>query len=144
MGDIIREKYDTNFFFMDRYPLTIWPFYTIPDLNDPNLTNSYDFFIWGQEILLGAQHIYEPELILKRAKAWGIPAETISAYMESFWNCTLPHGGEGHQPGEDHHAGPLSAQHSEGEMVPVQPQVHFSVDENRCVPVLSSCIPAFT
>lgn len=31
LGDIVREKYDTDFFFMDKYPLAVRPFYTMPD-----------------------------------------------------------------------------------------------------------------
>jgi aspartyl-tRNA synthetase len=31
LGDIVREKYDTDFFFMDKYPLSVRPFYTMPD-----------------------------------------------------------------------------------------------------------------
>jgi aspartyl-tRNA synthetase len=31
LGDIVRKKYDTDFFFMDKYPLSVRPFYTMPD-----------------------------------------------------------------------------------------------------------------
>ena len=30
LGDIVKEKYDTDFFFMDKYPLSVRPFYTMP------------------------------------------------------------------------------------------------------------------
>lgn len=30
LGNIVREKYDTDFFFMDKYPLSVRPFYTMP------------------------------------------------------------------------------------------------------------------
>mmetsp|Transcript_43550 Transcript_43550/g.132545 ORF Transcript_43550/g.132545 Transcript_43550/m.132545 type:complete len:489 (+) Transcript_43550:866-2332(+) len=95
LGDIVKEKYGTDFFFMDKYPLSVRPFYTMPDPNNAKLSNSYDFFIRGQEILSGAQRVHDPELILERAKAWDIPEDTISAYVESFRNGALPHGGGG-------------------------------------------------
>jgi len=57
LGDIVREKFQTDFFFMDKYPLSVRPFYTMPDPSNPKLSNSYDFFIRGQEILSGAQRV---------------------------------------------------------------------------------------
>mmetsp|Transcript_6864 Transcript_6864/g.12565 ORF Transcript_6864/g.12565 Transcript_6864/m.12565 type:complete len:418 (-) Transcript_6864:135-1388(-) len=95
LGDIVREKYDTDFFFMDKYPLAVRPFYTMPDPNNPKLSNSYDFFIRGQEILSGAQRIHDPELIEERAKAWGIDLSTIEEYVDSFRNGAMPHAGGG-------------------------------------------------
>lgn len=95
LGDIVREKYDTDFFFMDKYPLAVRPFYTMPDPENPKLSNSYDFFIRGQEILSGAQRIHEPDFLVERAKAWGIDVATIEEYVNSFRNGALPHGGGG-------------------------------------------------
>lgn len=31
LGNIVKEKYNTDFFFMDKYPLSVRPFYTMPD-----------------------------------------------------------------------------------------------------------------
>lgn len=33
LGDIVKEKYKTDFFIMDKYPLAVRPFYTMPDPN---------------------------------------------------------------------------------------------------------------
>ena len=95
LGDIVKEKYSTDFFFMDKYPLSVRPFYTMPDPENPKLSNSYDFFIRGQEILSGAQRIHEPDLIEERAKAWGIDLKDIESYVDSFRHGALPHGGGG-------------------------------------------------
>jgi aspartyl-tRNA synthetase len=95
LGDIVKEKYNTDFFFMDKYPLSVRPFYTMPDPQNPKLSNSYDFFIRGQEILSGAQRIHDPELLIERAKAWDVPIDSIQAYVDSFRNGALPHGGGG-------------------------------------------------
>jgi nondiscriminating aspartyl-tRNA synthetase len=95
LGDIVKEKYDTDFFFMDKYPLSVRPFYTMPCPENPKLSNSYDFFIRGQEILSGAQRIHDPDLIEERAKAWDIPLEDIKSYVDSFRHGALPHGGGG-------------------------------------------------
>jgi len=93
LGDLVKEKYDTDFFFMDKYPLDVRPFYTMPDPKNPKLSNSYDFFIRGQEILSGAQRIHTPGLLEERAKAWGVDLD--DSYLNSFKNGVLPHGGGG-------------------------------------------------
>jgi len=95
LGDIVKEKYDTDFFFMDKYPLAVRPFYTMPCPENPKLSNSYDFFIRGQEILSGAQRIHEPDFIEERARAWDIDLSTIKEYVDAFRNGALPHGGGG-------------------------------------------------
>ncbi|KAL9632127.1 MAG: hypothetical protein Q9164_005509, partial [Protoblastenia rupestris] len=59
LGDIIRNKYHTDFFTIDQYPMSLRPFYTHPSPSNPDLSNSYDFFMRGQEIMSGAQRIHE-------------------------------------------------------------------------------------
>ena len=68
--------------------------YSEPQQN-PKLSNSYDVFIRGQEIISGAQRIHEPALLEERAKAWGIDVSTISSYLDAFRNGAVPHGGGG-------------------------------------------------
>lgn len=54
LGKIVREKYDTDFYMLYGYPVGARPFYTMLDPNDPRFTNSYDFFMRGEEITSGA------------------------------------------------------------------------------------------
>jgi nondiscriminating aspartyl-tRNA synthetase len=95
LGDIVAEKYGTDFFFLDKFPLAVRPFYTMPDPKNPNLSNSYDFFIRGQEILSGAQRIHDPDLIEERATVHGIDLKDIKSYVDSFRHGTQPHAGGG-------------------------------------------------
>ena len=50
LGELVKEKYGTDFFMLDQYPSAIRPFYTMPSPRDPLFSNSYDMFIRGQEI----------------------------------------------------------------------------------------------
>lgn len=54
LGRLVREKYDTDFYMLYGYPTNARPFYTMLDPHDPNYTNSYDFFMRGEEITSGA------------------------------------------------------------------------------------------
>ena len=35
LGRIVREKYDTDYFIIDKFPMALRPFYTMPDPEDP-------------------------------------------------------------------------------------------------------------
>jgi len=80
---------------MDKYPLSARPFYTMPDPANPNLSNSYDLFIRGEEIVSGAQRIHDPELLVERANACGVPLNTIQSYVDAFKHGAHPHAGGG-------------------------------------------------
>jgi aspartyl/asparaginyl-tRNA synthetase len=95
LGRIVREKYNTDFYMMDKYPLCVRPFYTMPCPVDPTRSNSFDLFIRGEEILSGAQRIHEPKLLYERAKEFGCDMEGIKGYLDSFKHGSLPHGGGG-------------------------------------------------
>ncbi|XP_014277657.1 aspartate--tRNA ligase, cytoplasmic [Halyomorpha halys] len=95
LGRLIRAKYDTDFYILDKYPLAIRPFYTMPDPHNPKYSNSYDMFMRGEEILSGAQRIHDPELLTERAKHHGIDVEKIKSYIESFLYGCPPHAGGG-------------------------------------------------
>ena len=43
--------------------LQIRPFYTMPCEDDPKLSNSFDVFIRGEEIISGAQRVHDAKLL---------------------------------------------------------------------------------
>ncbi|KAG8382156.1 hypothetical protein BUALT_Bualt05G0047300 [Buddleja alternifolia] len=95
LGQLVLEKYNTEFYILHRYPLPVRPFYTMPCYDDPNYSNSFDVFIRGEEIISGAQRIHVPWYLEERAQECGIDVETISTYIDSFRYGTPPHGGFG-------------------------------------------------
>ena len=95
LGRLVREKYETDFYILHRYPESARPFYTMLCKDDPRFTCSYDVFMRGQEIISGAQRIHVPELLKERAEAKGIPPHTIQDYIDSFKYGAYPHGGFG-------------------------------------------------
>jgi aspartyl-tRNA synthetase len=96
LGKLVKEKYGTDFFMLDKYPSSIRPFYTMPDPEDGRYSNSYDIFIRGQEICSGAQRCHDPDLLLEIMKQKGVePGEGLNAYVESFRHGISPHAGAG-------------------------------------------------
>lgn len=95
LGRLVKAKYDTDFYILDKFPLAIRPFYTMPDPNNPKLSNSYDMFMRGEEILSGAQRIHDPDFLVERAKHHGIDTAKIAGYIEAFRFGCSPHAGGG-------------------------------------------------
>nr|GMD08568.1 aspartate--tRNA ligase 2, cytoplasmic-like [Ipomoea batatas] len=95
LGQLVLEKYGTEFYILHRYPLAVRPFYTMPCYNNSAYSNSFDVFIRGEEIISGAQRVHVPELLTKRAEECGIDVKTISTYIDSFRYGAPPHGGFG-------------------------------------------------
>merc|ERR1711970_1042408 len=94
LGKLVRAKYDTDFYILDKYPLAVRPFYTMPDAKDAKYSNSYDMFMRGEEILSGAQRIHNTEFLIERANHHGIELNTIASYIDSFrYGCPPPAGG---------------------------------------------------
>lgn len=84
LGQLVLEKFGTEFYILYRYPLAVRPFYTMPSFDDVKYSNSFDVFIRGEEIISGAQRVHDVELLEERAKACGIDVSTISTYVDAF------------------------------------------------------------
>jgi aspartyl-tRNA synthetase len=136
---LVREKYQTDYFILDKFPLSIRPFYTMPDPVNPELSNSYDFFMRGEEILSGAQRIHDPVFLAERMKAAGINPSDMSGYLDAFKLGAPPHGGGGigespstgercdeyvliSRIGASHHVVFEAQQHQESLFVPPRPK----------------------
>ncbi|KAI4238391.1 MAG: hypothetical protein L6R40_005754 [Gallowayella cf. fulva] len=99
LGRIIREKADTDFYTIDKFPSAVRAFYTMPDPSNPKVSNSYDFFMRGQEIMSGAQRIHDYNQLCERMRANDPPLDPLSEgfrhYTDAFKYGCAPHGGGG-------------------------------------------------
>jgi nondiscriminating aspartyl-tRNA synthetase len=95
LGRLVKAKYDTDFYILDKYPLAVRPFYTMPDPDNPKQSNSYDMFMRGEEIISGAQRVHDPQLLTERAKHHGIDLNKIASYIDAFKYGCPPHAGGG-------------------------------------------------
>ena len=92
------------------------PFYTMADPDDPvshisfehsqtishrppsapqTLSNSYDFFMRGEEVLSGAQRIHDPVLLCEKMREKNVDPESLNPYVDGFRMGCPPHGGGG-------------------------------------------------
>jgi len=96
LGALVKEKYGTDFYILDKYPVDVRAFYSMPDPENPGYGNAYDIFLRGEEISSGSQRIHERSLLEERAMKKGITnLEPLSKYIESFTFGSSPHAGCG-------------------------------------------------
>lgn len=95
LAKLVRERYGTDLFFLDRYPSSVRPFYTMPCSDQPEYSNSYDVIFRGQEIGSGAQRCHDPALLEARCADLGVPTGPLKPYIDSFRHGVPPHGGVG-------------------------------------------------
>ncbi|KID84127.1 aspartyl-tRNA synthetase [Metarhizium guizhouense ARSEF 977] len=104
LGQVVRAKYKTDFFVVDKFPETARPFYA--KLDDAGttvgdgvrVTNAYDMFLRGQEVLSGGQRIHDPVELEARIRAKGVDPKSggIKEYLTTFQQVGVPpHGGGG-------------------------------------------------
>ncbi|KAI1427508.1 aspartyl-tRNA synthetase [Xylaria sp. FL1777] len=104
LGQVVRAKYKTDFYVIDKFPETARPFYA--KLDDAGttvgdgvrVTNAFDMFIRGQEVLSGGQRIHDPAELEERIRAKGVDPKSagIKEYLTTFQQVGVPpHGGGG-------------------------------------------------
>ncbi|VUC35502.1 unnamed protein product [Clonostachys rosea] len=104
LGAVVRAKYNTDFYVLDKFPETARPFYAKVDDagttvgDNVRVTNAFDFFLRGQEVLSGGQRINDPKELEERIRAKGVDpnSEGIKEYLTTFRQVGVPpHGGGG-------------------------------------------------
>jgi len=95
LGKLVADKFGTDFFFLDRFPAVVRPFYTMPCPDDKRYSNSYDVFLRGEEICSGAQRVHDPVLLQEVISSKGVPLAPLEHYIDSMRHGMPPHGGGG-------------------------------------------------
>ncbi len=94
LGEIMKEKGHV-FYFVTKYPLSIKPFYTMPENSEQKLSRAFDLEFSGREIISGSQRIHNYDLLVDRIKAKDMRVENFGAYLKAFKYGMPPHGGFG-------------------------------------------------
>ncbi|KAI1120055.1 aspartyl-tRNA synthetase [Nemania abortiva] len=104
LGAVVRAKYNTDFYLIDKFPETARPFYAKLDDSGKTIgdgvrvTNAFDYFVRGQEVLSGGQRINDPDELEERIRAKGVDPKSagIKEYLTTFRQVGVPpHGGGG-------------------------------------------------
>ncbi|PWY98511.1 aspartyl-tRNA synthetase [Testicularia cyperi] len=95
LGELIKEKYNTDYYILDKFPSSVRPFYAMEDPENSKVTNSFDIFIRGQEICTGGQRINDIDALEAKMHRLGISPKGMQDYLEGFRLGAPPHAGCG-------------------------------------------------
>ena len=87
------EKYGSELIFITHYPTKKRPFYTYPDDENPEYTNSFDLLGRGLEWVTGGRRINNYERLLSHIKLWKNKPEDFDIYLQAFKYGMPPEGG---------------------------------------------------
>lgn len=89
----VKEKYNCDFVFLTKYPVSKRPMYTMPDDENKELTKSFDLIYDGLEITTGGQRINDYEMLKENIIKFGLNPEDFDFYLETFKYGMPTHGG---------------------------------------------------
>ncbi|MGC8608883.1 MAG: aspartate--tRNA(Asn) ligase [Thermoplasmata archaeon] len=84
-----------GFYFITGWPSSLRPFYTMPNEDDPSITNSFDLQYHEVEVTSGAQRVHDPDMLEKRFKEKGLNVDSFQFYIQAFKYGMPPHAGWG-------------------------------------------------
>lgn len=93
LGQWAKTEYDSDFLFVTGYPMRKRPFYTHPDPEKQDYSNSFDLLFRGLELVTGGQRLHRHTDYLSACEQWNIDPELISGYLATFAHGMPPHGG---------------------------------------------------
>jgi aspartyl-tRNA synthetase len=93
LAEYVKEKYKTDFFFVNRFPFKVKPFYVMKVDDDPLWARSVDLVFKGLEQSSGGQREHRYQKIIQQIAEKGMNAESINWFTRFFKYGVPPHGG---------------------------------------------------
>jgi aspartyl-tRNA synthetase len=93
LAKYIKEKHKADFFFVNRFPFKIKPFYVMRVDDDPLWARSVDLVCKGLELSSGGQREHRYEKIMDQLKEKGMSTIGMQWFTEFFRYGAPPHGG---------------------------------------------------
>ncbi|MGG2092387.1 aspartate--tRNA(Asn) ligase [Bacillus sp. S13(2024)] len=93
LGKYVKETYNSDFVFITHYPKEIRPMYTMPNKENPSVTDSFDLLYKGLEITSGAQRIHNYDMLVRSFGEKELNVENFQSYIDTFRYGCPPHGG---------------------------------------------------
>ncbi len=93
LAKYVKEKYNSDFYFVDRFPFKVKPFYVMRVEKESQWARSIDLIYKGLEISTGGQREHRYERLIEQAKEKGLDLENLKWFTDFFKYGAPPHGG---------------------------------------------------
>ncbi|MCQ5363219.1 MAG: aspartate--tRNA(Asn) ligase [Candidatus Methanomethylicia archaeon] len=93
LAKYVKERYKSDFFFVNRFPFKVKPFYVMRVDEEPQWARSVDLIYKGLEVSSGGQREHRYEKIMEQLREKGISLVGMQWFTEHFKYGAPPHGG---------------------------------------------------
>jgi nondiscriminating aspartyl-tRNA synthetase len=93
LGEWALREHGSDFLFIVAYPMSKRPFYTHPNPERPEYSNSFDLLFRGLELVTGGQRLHRYDDYVTVLEAAGQELAPYESYLEAFKHGMPPHGG---------------------------------------------------
>jgi nondiscriminating aspartyl-tRNA synthetase len=93
LGEWAQHEFASDFLYVTGYPMRKRPFYTHPDPDRPEYSNSFDLLFRGTELVTGGQRLQRYADYIAALEKAQLPLEPFESYLEAFKYGMPPHGG---------------------------------------------------
>jgi aspartyl-tRNA synthetase len=93
LAEYVKVKHETDFFFVNRFPFKVKPFYVMKVDDDPLWARSVDLVFKGLEQSSGGQREHRYQKIIQQIAEKDMHAESVSWFTRFFKYGVPPHGG---------------------------------------------------
>jgi aspartyl-tRNA synthetase len=93
LTEYVGDKYGNEFFFINRFPFSVKPFYVMRVDEDPKWARSVDFIYKGLELSSGGQREHRYDEIMKNIKEKKLKSENFKWFTDFFKYGVPPMGG---------------------------------------------------
>lgn len=93
LTDYVKKEYNSDFFFVNRFPSKIKPFYVMRVDDEPRYARSVDLVYKGLELSSGGQREHRYEKVVQQVREKGMDEEGLKWFTEPFRYGVPPHGG---------------------------------------------------
>ncbi len=93
LADYVKEKYGSDFFFVNRFPFKVKPFYVMRVDDEPMWARSVDLVYKGLEQSSGGQREHRYDKVIEQIKEKGMNPQSMEWFTKFFKYGVPPHGG---------------------------------------------------
>jgi len=93
LSEHVKTKFGSDFFFVNRFPSKVKPFYVMHVDEDPRYARSVDMMYRGLELSSGGQREHRYDRVVGQIREKGMDEEALKWFTEPFRYGVPPHGG---------------------------------------------------
>ena len=93
LGEWALREHGSDFLFVEGYPTAKRPFYTMPNPERPEVSNSFDLLFRGLELITGGQREHRYDRLVAVMEERGVTREPFEGYLDAFRFGMPPEGG---------------------------------------------------